>query len=91
MADGWFDTTPDEEWPWVGLPPGPELAAALHVAPTTALARLATAHNRTRDTAGWIAQGDGRWRRPLGRTYTTLRHQPLPMLTNPVDTDPPPL
>ena len=29
MADGWFDTTPDGAWPWDGLPPGPELAAAV--------------------------------------------------------------
>ena len=64
---------------------------------TTSAATMSTActtHNRTRDAAGWIAEGDGQWRSPLGRIYQTRRHQPLPNHTPPhptaTDSDPPP-
>lgn len=60
---------------------------------TTSAATMSTAcatHNRTRDAAGWIAEGDGRWRSPLGRVYQTRRHQPLPHLVVTDDSDPPP-
>ena len=152
MADGWFDTTPDGAWPWDGLPPGPELAAAVsgvdprtlpgearvslliarealvgwaqmlsaeamvstadavadaitdadhtpayrdtHTTSAATMSTACTTHNRTRDAAGWIAEGDGQWRSPLGRIYQTRRHQPLPNHTPPhptaTDSDPPP-
>ena len=59
----------------------------------TSAATMSTAcatHNRTRDAAGWTAEGDGRWRSPLGRVYQTRRHQPLPHLVVTDDSDPPP-
>ena len=31
MADAWFDTTPEQDLPWEGVMPGPDLAAALAV------------------------------------------------------------
>jgi len=65
---------------------------------TTSAATMSTAcatHNRTRDAAGWVAEGEGRWRSPLGRIYQTRRHQPLPLHASPHlvatdDSDPPP-
>jgi hypothetical protein len=60
---------------------------------STSAATMSTAcatHNRTRDAAGWVAEGDGRWRSPLGRVYQTRRYQPLPHLVTTDDSDPPP-
>jgi hypothetical protein len=65
---------------------------------TTSAATMSTAcatHNRTRDAAGWVADGESRWRSPLGRIYQTFRHQPLPRPVPPRlvaadDSDPPP-
>lgn len=61
-----------------------------HSTSAATMSTACTRHNRSRDAAGWVAEGGGRWRSPLGREYQTFRHEVLPQPDVMTDTDPPP-